>query len=710
MPDRRDFMDDLPVLYELSLSVGHSLDLRRNCESFLRTLMLHKAIDVSAVWVRSDEVPGARATDGYTCVYTGPAARAREDYIPDDHPLAERMAAGAPFFVNTESPAFGSMVTEDDVTGGAYAVLPLDDIGFLKLYSSRRDPVLSGVEYRQLAPLVDLFTVTVRGWLTNMRLADEVSRRKRAESELRERLADLRESRKRYRELYESNPSMYFRVGRDGRIVSVNDFGATHLGFTVAELTGRPVLELFHPDDRDTIAKQLEVAFAQTGVLYDWKTRKVHRNGSVMWVEEYVRAVRNEEGSLQAYVVCQDITERVAAEAERRGLEAQLRQGQKMKSLGTLAGGIAHDFNNLLAVILGNTQLVQGKTQAADEAQENLAEIMRAGLRAKQLVEQILAFSRKSEQHRSTVVLADVISESLEMLRSTLPPTIDVRERVSEPHATVNGDETQIEQVIVNICTNAAHAMQKTRGGILEVSLDAVTSGPQPTVAGLHEGEYLRLAVRDTGEGMSPDRLDRIFDPFFTTKPRRQGTGLGLAVVYGIVRDHGGLINVDSREGHGTTFTVFFPRTEADPAPAGPAEAAPRRSVKDLQILFVDDEAPITRAASQMLRAAGHRVDAHVRPDQALQRFEEEPDRYDVVVTDLAMPEMSGDELARKILALRPKQPIVLCTGFSERLTPARAAAMGIREFLMKPLLQEELIAAIERVVPADHSSSEKTS
>ena len=370
-------------------------------------------------------------------------------------------------------------------------------------------------------------------------------------------------------------------------------------------------------------------------------------------------------------------------------LSAQLQQAQKMEAIGTLAGGIAHDFNNILSIILGYASLLEDEVEDAGETRENLDMVVRAARRARDLVEQILTFSRRSERERRPLDPKPVFAEALKLLRSTLPATIEIRTHIDEAPMQLLADPSQLHQVLMNLCTNAAHAMSES-GGILEVSIERARSAPA--------GDSLRLSVADTGAGMDADTAGRIFEPFFTTKERGQGTGLGLAVVHGIITEHGGTIDVASRPGEGATFTAYLPIDAAvETAAEEPAPTAPPRGRG--RILFVDDEVPIVRMGQKILGRLGYTVVGATESEEALDAFREAPAAFDLVITDQTMPVLTGDALIAEVRKLRPDIPVILCTGYSQKMNEDTAKAAGIDAFLMKPLEAGELGWAVARAL-----------
>lgn len=395
-----------------------------------------------------------------------------------------------------------------------------------------------------------------------------------------------------------------------------------------------------------------------------------------------------------------DIVQRKMADQERDDLESQLRQAQKMEAIGTLAGGIAHDFNNILTILIGFAEIADMQLPKDSPVRAHLTKVLKAGDRAKDLVKQILTFSRRTEQERQPLQVNLLVKESLKLLRASIPTTINIKEAIDPATGLVNADPTQIHQILMNLCTNAYHAMRE-KGGELAISLKPIKIEPDDMkVKGfdLAPGQYAKLEVSDTGCGMNKETLARIFEPYFTTKPKGEGTGLGLAVVHGIVKGYGGHITVYSEEGAGTTFKIYLPRV------AGQEKIEVNHKNVALptgtqRILVVDDDENLVMMEKHMLEALGYKVTLFTDSPKALEAFLEAPMDFDLVLTDMTMPAMTGLELFNKIRKVRPDIPVIMCTGFSELIDKPKAMALGIKEFLEKPLNQRVLAEAVSRVV-----------
>ncbi len=406
---------------------------------------------------------------------------------------------------------------------------------------------------------------------------------------------------------------------------------------------------------------------------------------------EFYSLLRNQNETLEKMV--EERTQTLAK------YERQLQQVLKIQAIGTLAGGIAHDFNNILFPIVGYTELTMDEVPDDSVAHNNLEEVLKAANRAKDLVQQILTFSRQSGQERKPVKVHSIIKEALKLLRASIPASIEIKSNIDDDCHPVMGDATQIHQVIMNLCTNAYQAMQD-KGGTLEVNLSEVDVGYDVTVQkiGMQPGRHLQLLVRDEGCGMDAAVLDRIFEPYYTTKEQGKGTGLGLSVIHGIVKNHRGDISVASSPGKGTTFKVYLPITE-DADIVNEFEPSNGAAKGNEHILLIDDEEQIVSMEQRMLENLGYEVTARTDSNEALKEFSEKPQNFDLVITDMTMPHMMGDELAKKLLDIKPDIPVILCTGFNEDITEEKALSMGIQKFVMKPVIKNDLATTIRTVL-----------
>jgi len=402
----------------------------------------------------------------------------------------------------------------------------------------------------------------------------------------------------------------------------------------------------------------------------------------------------DKKGEKYIVAIIRDITDQKKAEEERKRLEARLAQAQKMEAVGTLAGGIAHDFNNILSAIIGFTELAMLEIPLNNKLNERLKEVLKAGNRAKDLVKQILAFSRMTETEYLPVELRSIIKESLKMLRSVIPSTIEIKQNLSAS-GQVMSHPTQINQIMMNLCTNAVHAMDE-KGGVLEVSLKKVVinNGSDYQGIDLPPGPYFKLSIRDTGKGIPPEIMEKIFEPYFTTKELGQGTGLGLSVVHGIVKSHNGAIICKSLPDDGSVFDVYLPMINEKQAEKISTELASLRTGNE-RILFIDDEQMLIDMATDLLTSQGYRVVATRSSTDALDLFRKDPDGFDLVITDMTMPGMTGDRLAKELIVIRHDIPVILCTGYNEHISEERAKEIGIIDFILKPFNLQRLTEAI---------------
>jgi len=486
----------------------------------------------------------------------------------------------------------------------------------------------------------------------------------------------------------------------DGKMVFLNEAGSEMLGIYPEEVEHTNILQVIPDHLLEMVQTELLPTLLADGT---WEGELQFRNlktGKLTDVHAITFTITDPGTGAPLFLanVSLDITERKQAEEERKKLEAQLIQSHKMEALGTLAGGIAHDFNNILSAIIAYAERGMLGVADLDKVRKNIDEILKVSNRARDLVKQILAFSRRTKHEFIQLKLDATIKESLKMLSAILPKTIEIRQNLLA-NGRVMADSTQIHQVVMNLCSNAAQAMDEG-GGVLDVSLNKVDINEDidALALGLPPGPYLRLSISDTGHGMTPEVLERIFDPYFTTKEKGRGTGLGLSVVHGIVKSHKGAINCKSMPGEGTTFEIYLPEIEFK-KDALTSRAETRCLNGTERILFIDDEQILVKATKERLRYLGYRVVTRTSSIEALDLFQKHPEQFDLVISDIIMPVMTGDKLALEFMKIRPDIPIILCTGYSEHITEEKAKELGVREFLMKPFEIEDLAKTIRKVL-----------
>jgi len=521
-----------------------------------------------------------------------------------------------------------------------------------------------------------------------MELKGELGERKRTEEA-------LRESEERFRVIATHTPDHILIQNKDLRYAWVLN---PQLGLTEEDMVGKTDFDFLSKEDA-AVLTGMKKRILETGEAEFVRVPLASSKGDVQHFEGAYIPKRDPEGNVDGLIgYFRNVTERVEGEERRKNLEAQLLQSQKMESVGTLAGGIAHDFNNILGIVLGNTELAMDNIPEWNPARKNLDEARKACLRAKDVVKQILTFSRKSEIKEELFDLASVVNESLKLLRASIPTSIDIHQNIANDVDPILGDSTQIHQIMINLCTNAAHAMEEN-GGSLEVALDntEIDEDTASRYPKLNPGPHVVLSVRDTGDGISPESIDRVFDPYYTTKEVGKGSGMGLAVVHGIVKGHKGYISVESEPGKGTTFKILFPAVKGKTRDESkePRELPTGKE----RILFVDDEESMVDLNQQRLERLGYKVIPRTDPSEALEFFRTHPDQIDLVITDMTMPHMTGDKLAREMLKIRPDTPIILCTGYSERMSEDRALEIGIRKYIEKPIEMKKLARTVREVL-----------
>jgi len=502
----------------------------------------------------------------------------------------------------------------------------------------------------------------------------------------------LKAAETQYRGMFENAIEGIYQSTPDGRYLVANAALARMYGYETAEELMNQVSDIqnqIYVDAalRERFKRQIE----QTGFVHGLEYQVRRRDGSIIWISESARAVRDATGAIHQYEgFIDNITDRKQAEADRAKLEKQMLHAQKMDAIGTLAGGMAHDFNNILCAILGYTELALNDSQIRSVTRENLEMVLKSAHRAKDLIKRILTFSRPTDTQRRPLKLGTVLKEAVKMLNATLPSSIAIHVDIRTDNDVVVADATEMHQVIMNLGTNAGHAM-KTKGGRLEYELEALELESDAAAArSLPPGSYVHLMARDTGRGMSPEIIEKIFEPFFTTKTAGRGTGLGLTLVQKIISRSGGHIQVSSQVGQGTTFHLYLPQS---PEPSAPVPADTHELLRGHRerILVVDDEIPLLGMMQQQLRKMGYRVITRADSLEAMKTFCADPDHFDLVITDHTMPGLLGSELAEELGAIRPDLPVILMTGLNQPPDPAVSRHASRRFVFQKPVDFAEL-------------------
>ncbi len=497
----------------------------------------------------------------------------------------------------------------------------------------------------------------------------------------------------KYKKTIESSIDGFWIVDIKGGFLEVNEAYSKMIGYRRDELLKMSIMdveELEHPEETK---KRIENIIRNGSDRFESKHR--HKKGHIIDVEVSTTYTPDSGGLF--FVFLRNIT-------DRNRMEEQLKQAQKMESIGNLAGGIAHDFNNLLYPIIGFAEMLIEDLPPDSPEHESVQEIFKAGKRGGELVKQILAFSRQSDHRLRPVRVQNILKEVLKLARSSIPSDIEIHQDIQQDCGSVMAEATQLHQIGMNLITNAYHAVENV-SGIISVQLkETVVDAGELKGSPLKPGQYAMLSVSDNGSGIPQNVMNNIFEPYFTTKEKGKGTGLGLAVVYGIVKEHKGDVKVSSFEGKGTTFNVYLPLMKKS------FEAVANNQVSDLQtgtenLLLVDDEESVVRLEKQMLERLGYNVVAQLNSIDALEIFKINPDEYDLVVTDMTMPNMTGDQLAKKILEVRSDMPIIICTGFSERINKDQAEAIGVKGFLMKPVVKSEMAQMVRKVLDEEKNS-----
>jgi two-component system, cell cycle sensor histidine kinase and response regulator CckA len=515
--------------------------------------------------------------------------------------------------------------------------------------------------------------------------------------ELRRIQGELENSRDKYSHLYDFAPVGYFTMSEKGIIEDVNLTGADMIGIERSALIGEPFSRSILREDQDSFYKHRQ-GLLETETPQSCELRLVKKDGHEFYARMEFMVIKNKGDDLkQIRAVVSDIS-------EQKDLENQLRQAQKLEALGTLAGGIAHDFNNILAAVIGFAELAMDDAEKGTNLADNLEEVLIGGKRAKLLVQQILTFGRKAPQKLVPLRMDALVKETSRLLRSTIPANIEINiSSTVDPY--VMGDETQIHQIILNLCTNAAHAMAN-EGGKLTIGVESITlDGKAKNVSNLPPGKYVKLSISDTGYGISPENIERIFEPYFSTKEPDRGTGMGLAVVEGIVKTHKGQIVVMSQPQRGATFTVFLPMLEnyeraidtmSQEVPTGGRE----------HILLIDDELSVVKLHKMVLEKFGYEVTTSTGSLEALESFRAAPSTFNLVITDMTMPKMTGDKLASELMKIRPDIPVIICTGYGKETSEKLSAEIGINAIVYKPVSILELARTVRKVLDETKGST----
>ncbi len=554
-------------------------------------------------------------------------------------------------------------------------------------------PIIPEILRSKVAVFIELFQ-------HKLVLQKKANQLENANQRISEQKEALRQSEVRFRTAFEQSFQFMTILDGQGKVLELNHLAQQLCGDYSGEIIGQYLWDVCWVGQEEESSRLREVIEkASAGEQISDEAKFTDIDGKVRHLFRTISPVRNSDGEI-VYITVQghDITQRVKTEEEKRNLEQLLQQAQKMEALGALAGGIAHDFNNVLSVILGNAELAQINGKNSSEQHHSYKRIHTAALKAKDLVNQILSFSRQAEIEKIVLHPTEIVKESIKLLRSSIPATIEIESSLDPSCGAIFADPTQYHQIIMNLCTNAYHAMEEN-GGKLTVKLHQVkiSNGTPLAELDLQPGEYAHLMIGDSGNGIHRSYLDRIFEPYFTTKEEGKGTGMGLSIVHGIVKGHGGDVDVETEPGVGTTFHVYIPL-------AGKKRKTKKKNFQGLihgyeHVLLVDDEEPLLEMVKSMLEMIGYTVTTKNSSREAFAAFSNNPENYDLVITDQTMPDMVGTELARKMLKLRPDIPIVLCTGYSPNITKESVIALGIKELALKPLALDEMSAVVRRAI-----------
>ena len=659
--------------YVLALATGTSLNLHRNCRAFLKALTTRWQLAYSSVWVKQQGyLTGMGDATGAAIVAANPPSGRLDRPLVAGHPLILRLRADEMFSIMSDHPNFAQIADDRPHQKGALAVYALGNVGVLKMYEAGRTHPFSTMELRGLNDVVARLTKSLADCMAYNRL--QVSENK-------------------YRSLFEESRDAVFISTPEGRFIDINRAGAQMLGYEHEELLGIHI-------GRDIFADPAEwdrykELMSRQGYVKDYETVLMRKDGRMVHAIETSGPVKGETGDIIAFRgIMRDVT-------EQRRLELQLQQAQKMESLGQLAGGIAHDFNNLLTGILAYTSLLQHRVTGDARSMRYLQTVEQSAGRAQELTSQLLGFARKGKYETRVVYLRDVVEETCAMLDRLLEANIIMELELGDDLPTVDVDIAQMEQVVMNLSINARDAMPN--GGRIHIRTRLVSSAEVLTGDGLEQlaGPFVTLEVEDNGVGMSRQLVQRVFEPFFTTKPKGRGTGLGLALVYGVVQNHGGHVQVDSEEGKGTTFRIFLPVCGEPAEPTEVAIHAVENTPSGARglILVADDNQVVRDLTRDVLENHGYQVVCAEDGRRAVELYEEHKGAIDLIILDMVMPEMDGLAAFRAITAKDPTARIVAASGYTQDSWPGHMAAGGVTHFLKKPYSVPELLSAVREVI-----------
>jgi len=680
--DLGDKLKRLRLLRDLGLAYAQHLDLKELCQRVYAAVPQYTGIDRASILIY-DPTQNALLGDGFVGIYrpdVGPAVASQ----PIDSSISGRcFQTRKPIVINdcSATDIIPQRFVEQLRLKSALAVPILmkdHPLGVLRIDDIHQTNRFNDADVEFFQMIADQLAVAIE----NFHLFEDQART----------AAALAESEKRYRGLIENAVQLISEVDEPGRFIYANPSHERVLGYSSDVLPGRNAQEFVHPEDFQMAIMALRDQHRNA------RYRFRHADGSWRWLESSAQAYDSTQGT-RFVLVSTDITEQIQNEEARRELEEQLVQSQKLEAIGTLAGGIAHDFNNILASMFGNIELAKMKVQLGKPIDVYLDRLLEASERARDLVKQILAFSRKQELERKPISLNQTVHEALNLMRASLSKTVEIVEEIPRDELRIRGDATQIHQVVINLCTNAAHAMKENQGTItVRIESMQVDELKSRQIPGINPGRYFCLTVRDTGYGMDGLTLRRIFEPFFTTKAQGKGTGLGLSMVHGIVRQHDGGIAVESEPGKGTCFSIYLPPCADESTAAATSTGAPPRGSGEW-ILLLDDEAELNEVLSDLLMTGGYMVTGVTDGEQALRELRANPKKFSAVVTDYMMPRMNGLTIASLARDIRPDIPIVLLTGHGESAELERRKNLPIDALLLKPVTHRSLMETLANVI-----------